>query len=75
MKRLEKQLASKANFSTFLQLNFLNLRLQLCERPHSYKNCEQDQVLGNLDRVRRRKLFLETIIHKIFETNSSFHRK
>ena len=32
MKRLEKQLPSKANFTTFLQLNCSNFRLKPCER-------------------------------------------
>ena len=33
VEKWEKQLASKANFSTFLQLSCLNFRLKLCEKP------------------------------------------
>ena len=33
MKRSEMQLSSKANVGTFLQLNYSNFKLKLCERP------------------------------------------
>ena len=33
VKKLEKQSASKADFSTFLQLSCSNFRLKLCEIP------------------------------------------
>ena len=33
VKRSEKQLPSKANFSAFLLLNCPNFRLKLCEKP------------------------------------------
>ena len=33
MKKSEKQLPSKANFSNFFQLNCSNFRLIQCERP------------------------------------------
>ena len=75
VERSEKQLGSKATFSTFLQLGCLNFKLKLCERPWSYKSCEQDQVPRCLGRVRRKAMFPETIIHKVFEKSSSFHVK
>lgn len=34
----EKQLASKAHFSSFLQLNSFSFTIKLCERAQSYKN-------------------------------------
>ena len=37
VKRSEKQLSSKANLSTFLQLSYLNSRLKLCEGPELRK--------------------------------------
>ena len=33
--RSEKLLASKANFSTFLQVSLFNFDVTLCERPYS----------------------------------------
>ena len=34
-------LASKGNFSTFFQVNFLNFGLKLCGRPYSYQNFQR----------------------------------
>ena len=42
VKRSEKQLPGKANFSTFLQLGCSNFRLKLCETPQSYQNCQRN---------------------------------
>ena len=75
MKRPEKKLKSKANFSNFLQIHCLNFRLKLCERPYTSKNCERNQASGGLRRVTNKKVFPRTTIHRIFETNSSFHVK
>ena len=73
MKRLEKRLPSKASFSSFLQLNSSNFRLKQCERPTKIvKEIKFEGVQGEL---KLKKRFPETIIHKIFETNSSFHVK
>ena len=57
MERSEKQLASKANFTTFLQLSSLSFGLRLCERPWSCGDCERGRVWGGLGRVGRRELF------------------
>ena len=70
-----QQLASKENFSTFLQLSCLKFRLKLYDGPYSYKNWKRCQFWRGLGRVRSKTLLSKTIIHKIFEINSSFHVK
>ena len=75
VKRSEKQLPSKANFSLFLLLTCSNFRLKLWDRHYSYQNCQKNWVWRGLWRIRSKKLFPETINHKIFEANSSFHVK
>ena len=72
-KRSEKQLSSKTNFCTFLQISCSNFWLKLCQRSQIYKNCQANQTC--VGRVKIKKLFPETMIHKIFETNFSFHEK
>ena len=42
VKRSEKQLPSKSNFSTFLQFNCFNFSSELCERPYCYHNCQRN---------------------------------
>ena len=42
-KRSEKELASKANFCTFLQLYCSN-KLKLCEKCKGYQTCPRTQV-------------------------------
>ena len=53
MKRLEKQLPSKANFSHFFKNNCSNFMLEQCERPKSYQNCQKknkfEGVWGELE--------------------------
>ena len=44
MKRLEKQLQSKANFRTFLCGNCPNSKLKQCERPYSYGKCQKTEL-------------------------------
>ena len=76
MKRSGKQLSSKTNFSPILNLNCLNIRLKLCERPLSIKIVREikfEEMWSKLEEAK--KMFLETIIHKIFDTNSSFYVK
>ena len=75
VKRSEKQLPSKANFSTFLQLNCSNFGLNLCEIPYSYQNFQRNKVRRGLGQHSSKNMFPETIIHKIFETKSSFYVK
>ena len=41
VKRSEKQLPSKANFSLFLLLTCSNFSLELCDRHYSYQNCQK----------------------------------
>ena len=48
MNRSEKQLASKANFITFLQLSCSNLSLKSVKGLKVNKSCEQNQVLTGL---------------------------
>ena len=67
VKGLEKQLSSKRNFGVFLQLReALELKI---------KNFPRSQVSRDLGQVRSKKLFPKKMIHKRFETNSSFHVK
>ena len=71
----ERQLDGKAYFSTTLQFSVLNFRLKLCERSYSYRNFKRYQVWRDLGGVKGNKLFPETIIYKVFETNCSFDLK
>ena len=75
MKRLEKQLSRKANFGRFLQLNRSNFKLKQRERPHSYQNYQKKTTLKGSGATQNQNMFPETISHKKFETNSSFHMK
>ena len=75
MKRSKKQLSSKANFSSFLQVSCFNCWLKLCSRPYSYQNCEANQDWWDLGRVRSKDLVSERTVDKMFETNSSVHIK
>ena len=70
-----KQIQSKAKFSTFLELNCADFRLRLFERPYSYQNVHRNYLLRGLEWAKSNKVFPDTIIHKIFKTNSSFHVK
>ena len=54
-----------------MQISCSNFRLKLCQKPQSYKICRVNQAWEYLVWVRSKKLFPETIVHKIFETNSS----
>ena len=65
MNKLEKLLPSKANFSTSLQLNCSNFRL------NSVKGIRVTKTV----KLQAKKMFPETISHKILGTNSSFHVK
>ena len=75
MKRSKKQLSSKANFSSLLQVSCFNCWLKLCSRPYSYQNCEANQDWRGLGRVRSKDLVSERTVDKMFETNSSVHIK
>ena len=62
----------RQTLALFLHISCSNFKLKLCQRPESYKNCETNQTGSGLGQVRSKKLFGETTIHKILETNSSF---
>ena len=49
MKKAENQIPSKANFSTFLQLNCSKCKLKPCERPYSYQTSLRDKVWVELE--------------------------
>ena len=73
LKRSRNQLPNKINFSAFLKISCSNFRLKLRERSWVTKVLEQikfEEVW-----VRSKNMFPETITHKIFDTNSSFHVK
>ena len=77
--KTSEKLPSKANSSNFLQLNCSDFRLKLCERSMKglrvtkiVKQIKFEGVRGDLE---TKKMFLETIMNKIFETNSSFYVK
>ena len=75
VKRSESSYQVNQNFTTFLQITGSNFNLKLCQRPKSYENVPKNHIWRGLWRARIKKLFPETIIYKIFETNSSFHVK
>ena len=75
LKRSGKFLSSEANFNIFSHVSCSNFRLKLCQGSLRYKNCQKNQIWGGLGRVRSTKLFTETTIHKILQTNSSFYVK
>ena len=73
--KIGKAVTNKGNLMTFLQLSCSNFNLKLSGSFKSYKNCKWNKLWSSLMSARSKKLFPETIIHKIFETNSSFHVK
>ena len=79
VKKSGKKLSNKTNFSTFLQTscsNFrLNFRLKLYSRPQIYQNYQTNHVWRGLGWIKSKILFPETILAKVFQTNSSFHVK
>ena len=67
LKRSVKKSPSKVNFSTFLQLSCSNFELGL--------NVNEIKFQGVWLKLKATTFFPDTIIHKLFETNSSFHVK
>ena len=68
MKRSEKQLPSKANFSTFLQLNYSNFRLKPYEKPKLSKKLN---LKGSGASWKPKNVSRDNHSHhKVFETNS-----
>ena len=57
MNRLEKQLPSKANFSTSLQLNYSNFRLKWCGGLRDTKIVEEIKFEGFWGELEPRKGF------------------
>ena len=72
---MKKQLSSKPKFRESLQTFCSNLRLKPCQRPYSYKRLPCRQNLQGSVVSSNKKLYPEIIIHKIFQTNSSYHVK
>ena len=71
----EHSKSSKINFSAFLRIGCSNFILKLSQRPEIYKHCQNNQSYRIMLRIRIKKITPETIIQKIFETNSSFYMK
>ena len=67
LKRSVKKSPSKVSFSTFLQLSCSNFELGL--------NVNEIKFQGVWLKLKATTFFPDTIIHKLFETNSSFHVK
>ena len=59
----------------FWLLNCCNFSLKGCEKPKTYQNRQRNYVWRTLGRERIKKMFPETITHKITKTNSTFHTK
>ena len=72
MKRLEKHLPSKTNFRAFCHLITPGFSVKGLRVTKIVKDVKFEGVLVELE---SKKKFPETITHKIFETNSSFHVK
>ena len=75
MKRSEKQLPSKTDFTNCLPLNCSNFKSKQCESPYSDLICQQNKFEEVWEKLESKKKFPETITHKISETNSTFHVK
>ena len=73
MKTLEKQLPNKANFRLLCHLIALILGQNSVKILRVTKNVKAIKFKGVW--LEYDKKFPETITHKIFETNSSFHVK
>ena len=57
MKRSAKQLSSKTKVSTFSRLNLFNLKLKLCEKSHSHKNCQKIKLEGEWGELEAKNCF------------------
>ena len=74
MKRPRRQLSSKGNFKSFLSLNYSSFRLTVqkaIELPNISKEISLKRRWVSYNEIN----FPETVTHKTFETNSSFHLK
>ena len=75
----EKQLPSKTNFSTFLQLNSFNFRLRLCERSYQLvKEIKFEGVWGDVEAKNRfhRKSFTKCLrLTPVLMRNSALQEK
>ena len=70
-----KKLSSKERLCPVLQINCPISRLKHCQSLRVTKIVQQIKFKGVWDELESKKLSLETISCKIFETNSSFHVK
>ena len=75
LKISEKLLISKANFCTFLKLNYSILVRNCVKELRVTKILKEISFEGVREEPQEKKLFSETIIHKIFKTISRFHIK
>ena len=74
--RIRKAAASKANFRTFLSLNFFNIRSKNSVKDlRVTKYVKENRFEGVWGELELKKKLPETITDKILETNSSFHVK
>ena len=48
---------------------------KLYEKPRNYQNFPKIKIEGDWGELEAKKLFPETFMDKIYEKNSSFHRK
>ena len=74
--RAEKQLSSKTNLSAFIANYLLKCQVKSSVKGLRFtKIVKQIKLEGVLGQVRSKKMFPETIIHRVIETNSSSHVK
>ena len=73
--RSEKHLKSKGNFNTFLQLRCSNFRLNCVKGLTNTKIMIEINFEGVLGELEGKKVFPETTIDKMLETNSRFYVK
>ena len=75
MKRLEKQLKSKANIDPFCKLILLTLDLNSEKGLRVSKIVQEINFGGVWGELESRKIHAKIISHKIFDTNSRFNVK
>ena len=69
----EKELTSKGNFRSFLILNSLKLSLNSLKDVWVTKILKEIKFGVVWEKLKAKKMFSETKIHKILMTNSSFN--
>ena len=74
MKKLKKQLPSKARFNQFFQLHCSSFRLKQSKGLRITKNGKEIKLKGS-GASSRGKIIPKSMNCKIFDTNSNFYRK